>query len=68
MLNKNIKPFIIYRKFFNFNLMPIHLAQEAQIALLIIKKVKILTKYLNFLDIFLKKKALVLFKTTKLNQ
>ena len=48
--------------------MPIHLAQEAQIALLVAKKVKILTKYSDFSDVFLKKKALILSEATKLNQ
>lgn len=40
----------------------IYLARKAQIALLIAKKIKILTKYLNFNNVFLKKKALVLSK------
>ena len=48
--------------------MPIHPAQEAQIALLVAEKVKISTKYLDFLDVFLEEKALILPKVTKLNQ
>lgn len=37
-------------------------------ALLIAKKVKILAKYLDFLDIFLEKNALVLSEIINLNQ
>ena len=48
--------------------MAIYLAKKAQIALLVTKKVQILIKYLDFLDIFLKKKALILLKTIKSNQ
>ena len=36
--------------------------------MLITKKVKILTKYSDFLDVFLKKKTLILSEITKLNQ
>ena len=36
--------------------------------MLLSKKVKILTKYLDFSDVFLEEKTLVLSKTTKLNQ
>ena len=67
LLNENIKAFIIYVTSLSLNFMPIYLAQEAQIALLLTKKVKFLTKYLDFLDIFLKKKTLVLLKIIKLN-
>ena len=48
--------------------MPIHLAQKTQIALLVAKKVKILIKYSNFLNVFLEEKTLILPKTTKINQ
>ena len=48
--------------------MAIHLAREAQIALLVTKEVKIPIKYLDFSDVFLKEKALILPKVTKLNQ
>ena len=51
----------------NLNLMLIRLVQEAQIALLITKEVKISIKYLNFSDVFLEEKALVLLATTNLN-
>ena len=46
----------------------IYPAKKTQIILLIIKKVKILTKYLNFSDVFLEEKALELLKITMLNQ
>ena len=48
--------------------MAIYPAREAQIALLIAKKVKISTEYLDFSDVFSKKKTLVLLKITDLNQ
>ena len=48
--------------------MLIYPAKEAQIALLIIKKVMILTKYSDFSDVFSEKKDSVLLKLTKLNQ
>ena len=48
--------------------MAIYLAKKAQITLLVVKEVKILTKYSDFLNIFLKEKALILSEITKLNQ
>ena len=48
--------------------MPIYPAKEDKIALLVIKKMQILFKYLSFLNVFLKKKALILLETTNLNQ
>ena len=48
--------------------MAIYPARKAQIALLVAEKVKIPIKYLDFLDIFLKDKALILPKITELNQ
>ena len=48
--------------------MAIHPAREAQIALLIVKKVKIPTKYSDFSDVFLKEKVSILLEATKLNQ
>ena len=47
--------------------MAIHPAKKAQIALLVTKEIKILTEYSDFSDIFLKKKALILPKVTKMN-
>ena len=67
-LDKNIEAFVVYITSFSLNLILIYLAWEVYIVLLIIKKVKILIKYLDFLNVFLEKKALVLLKLTKLNQ
>lgn len=46
----------------------IHLAKKTQMALLFIKKVKILTKYSNFSKVFSKKKVLKLLDIPNLNQ
>lgn len=46
----------------------IHLNKKAQIASLLIKKVKIANKYLDFTNLFLEKKALVLSEYIKLNE
>ena len=51
----------------SLNLILIYLAQKAEIVLLLTKKVKILIKYSNFLDIFSKEKVLILLKITGLN-
>ena len=47
--------------------MPIHPAQKAQITLLAIEEVKILTKYSDFSDVFLEEKVLILSKVINLN-
>ena len=52
----------------SLNLMSIHIAQKAQIALLVVKKVKISNKYLDLSDVFLKKKILILLEIIELNQ
>ena len=54
-------------KSFSFNLKVIDPAKKAQIALLVAKQVQILIKYLDFSDIFLKKKSLILLKITESN-
>ena len=46
----------------------IHLARKIQIALLFVKKVTILTKYLDFANIFLKKLAEVPLEKTEANK
>ena len=66
MLDKHVKTFVVHVT--SLLTMLIHPAREAQIALLVAKKVKILTKYSDFSDVFLEEKALILPKTTKLNQ
>lgn len=46
----------------------IHLTQEAQITLLVIKKITIPIKYLDFTDVFLEKPAAELFKHFAINK
>ena len=66
-LDKNFETFIIYMA--SFNLVPeIYIDREVQIASLLTKKVKFLDKYTDFVDVFSKKKALVLTERTKLNE
>ena len=65
-MDKHIEAFIVHVTF--FLTMVIHPARKAQIILLVAKKVKIPTKYLDFLDVFLEKKVLILLEATKLNQ
>ena len=48
--------------------MAIYPAKKAQITLLVAKKVKIATKYSDFLDVFPEEKVLILPEITKLNQ
>ena len=64
LLDENVEVFVVYITFFSHNLSPIHLVIEAQITLLIIEEVKILTKYSDFSNIFLEKKTWVLSKIT----
>ena len=65
ILDKHIEAFIMYITF--LLTMAIYPARKTYIALLIVKKIQIATKYLDFLDIFLKEKALVLSTATNLN-
>ena len=67
-LDENVETFVVHVKSLSLSSMLIFPAQEAQIALLIAKKVKIPAKYSDFSDVFLEKKALVLPKITNLNQ
>lgn len=66
-LDKNVKTFVIYVKSLSLSLILIHPAHKAQIVFLIPEEIKILAKYLDFLDIFLEEKALILLKIIKLN-
>ena len=59
---------MVYVTSLNHNSMPIHPAQEVQIALLVGKEVKILTKYSDFSDVFSEERALILPKVTELNE
>lgn len=67
-MDENVKAFVIYITSLRIGLILIYLAKKAQIAFLIAEKLKILAKYLIFLDIFLEKKTLVLLELIKLNQ
>ena len=67
-LDKNVEAFMMHVTFLSLNLILIHPAREAQIALLVIEKVQILSEYLDFSDIFSKKRASILLKATDLNQ
>ena len=66
--DNNIEVFVVHVTFLSFNFMLIHPAQKARIVLLVIKKVQILFKYSDFLNVFLEKKALVLLVATNLNK
>ena len=48
--------------------MVIYPARETQIALLVVEKVKIPTKYSDFSDVFLEEKASILLEATEINQ
>lgn len=61
-LNKTIKACVIYIIFFYPKLMIIYLTQKTQTALLFIKNLTILSKYLDFANIFPKKLAVKLPK------
>ena len=65
-LDRHVEAFVVYVTF--FLTMAIYPAKEAQIYLLVVKKVKISTEYSNFSDIFLEEKALILPEATELNQ
>lgn len=69
MLDKNVKAFIMYvaSLFLDFKII-ICPAQEAKIALLVARKVTILTKYLDYANIFLKKLAIELPKYFDINK
>ena len=64
-LDKNSETFIIHVASFNLK---IYLDREAQIAFLLTEEFKILEEYLDFTNVFLEKKALVLPKRNKLNK
>ena len=67
-IDENVEAFVIYITSLSLNLMPIHPAQEAQIALLVIKKVQILFKYSDFSNGFSKEKTSILLEASNLNQ
>ena len=66
MLDEYVEAFVLHMNF--LLTMTIYPIRKRKIVLLIAKKVKILTKYLDFSDVFLEKKTAILVKATKLNQ
>ena len=64
-LNKHIVIFVVYMTF--LLKIAIYLAKKAQIVLLIVKGIEILIKYFDFLNVFLKEKALILSEAIELN-
>ena len=58
----------MYVTFFSLNFILLYPAQKVEIVLLVGKKVKILIKYLDFSNVFLKEKALSLPEAIELNQ
>ena len=66
-LDENFETFVVYIA--SLNLAPrIYLDRAAQIAFLLIKEIKIPNKYLDFTNVFLERKALVLSEHIKLNE
>ena len=61
-LDKNIEAFVVHVTPLSRNSMSIHPAQEAQIALLLAKEVKIPIEYSDFLDVFSEDKGFDLIK------
>lgn len=61
-LDENIEVFIVHITSLSLRQITIHLAQKAQIALLIIENINILSKYLDFIDIYLKESIVELPK------
>ena len=61
-----VEVFLIYITF--LLIIVIHPTRKAQIALQVIEKIQILSKYFDFSDVFLEEKALVLPAITNLNQ
>ena len=67
MLDKNFETFVFH--VVSLNLIPrLHPDKAAQIAFLLAKKIQIPNEYLDFANVFLEEKALVLPERTKLNE
>ena len=64
----NVEAFVMHVTSLKLNLMPIHSARKAQIALLVIKKMQNPSEYSDFSDVFLEKVASILTEITKMNQ
>ena len=66
-LDENIKAFVVHVASLTLK-MTIHLAKEAQLALLLAKKVTVLAEYVDFVDVFLKELAEVQPEQTEINE
>ena len=67
VLNRNIKGFVVHIKTLGLG-MAIYLARKTQMALLLAKKVTVLAKYSDFLNVFLEKLANILLEQTGVNE
>ena len=67
MLDEKIKVFVMYISSLGLR-MTMHLAREAQLALLLAKKVNVPAKYSDFANIFSKNSANILPKRTRVNE
>lgn len=65
VIDKNVKAFMLYIT--SLLIMLIHPAKKAQTIMLIIEKIQIAAKHLDFWNVFLKKRVLVLLEATGLN-
>lgn len=68
LLDKDIEAFLVYVNFPSLGSMIIYSAQEAQTALLHLKKATISTKYVDFVDIFSKESAKMFLERTSINK
>ena len=66
-LDEKVEIFVVYVAFLTLK-MTIHSASKAQIALLLIKEVTVLEKYLDFNNVFSKKSVKILPKRIKINK
>lgn len=66
--NENIEASVIYVSSLSMGLITIDLGWEAQITLLITEKVPVLIENTNFIDVFLKKSAVVLSERVSINE
>ena len=66
-LDENIEAFVIYVSSLQLRII-IYLARKTQITLLLVKKVTVPAKYLDFANIFLKKFVNIILKQTGVNK
>lgn len=67
VLDEDVEAFIVHMISLSLGWMTIYRARKAQIALLLIKEVTVLTKYINFTDVFSKKLLEIFPKWTYIN-